>query len=110
MTDHWISPIGQTVTESHRSDAAPAKPTTNSKGHTKLTGAELRNAEKELGSVSRRLEKTTNQIAAVHDRFAAHDQGDYAGLAALQAELKPLEDAMEQLEYRWLELSELLGD
>ena len=101
---------GQTVTESHRSDAAPAKPTTNSKGHTKLTGAELRNAEKELGSVSRRLEKTTTQIAAVHDRFAAHDQSDYAGLAALQAELKPLEDAMEQLEYRWLELSELLGD
>ncbi len=101
---------GQTVTESHRSDAAPAKPTTNSKGHTKLTGAELRNAEKELGSVSRRLEKVTNQIAAVHDRFAAHDQSDYAGLAALQAELKPLEDSMEQLEYRWLELSELLGD
>ena len=101
---------GQTVTESHRSDAAPAKPTTNSKGHTRLTGAELRNAEKELGSVSRRLEKTTNQIAAVHDRFASHDQSDYAGLAALQAELKPLEDAMEQLEYRWLELSELLGD
>jgi ATP-binding cassette subfamily F protein uup len=101
---------GQTVTESHRSDAAPAKPTTNSKGHTKLTGAELRNAEKELGSVSRRLEKVTTQIAGVHDRFASHDQSDYAGLAALQAELKPLEDAMEQLEYRWLELSELLGD
>ena len=101
---------GQTVTESHRSDAAPAKPTTNSKGHTKLTGAELRNAEKELGSVSRRLEKVTTQIAGVHDRFAAHDQSDFAGLARLQAELKPLEESMDQLELRWLELSELLGD
>jgi ABC-type multidrug transport system ATPase subunit len=100
---------GQTVTESHRSEERAAeKNTVNSKGRIKLTGAELRNAQKELGSVSRRLEKATTQIAAIHDRFAAHDQSDFSGLAGLQAELKSLEESMQELEVRWLELSEAL--
>ncbi len=99
---------GSTVSESHRSDEKPAASTVNSKGHTRLTGAELRTAEKELGSVSRRLEKVTTQISTVHDRFATHDQSDYPGLAALQKELKSLEDSMAELELRWLDLSEVL--
>ena len=99
---------GSTVSESHRSDEKPAASTVNSKGHTRLTGAELRAAEKELGSVSRRLEKVTTQISTVHDRFATHDQSDYPGLAALQKELKSLEDSMAELELRWLDLSEVL--
>jgi ATPase subunit of ABC transporter with duplicated ATPase domains len=102
-------PAGATVSESHRSDGKATVTSINSKGHTKLLGAELRNAQKELGSVSRRLEKVTTQISAVHDRFAAHDQSDYSGLANLQAELKKLEDSMADLELRWLELSEVLG-
>jgi ATPase subunit of ABC transporter with duplicated ATPase domains len=81
--------------------AEPAKPG-------KLTGAELRNAEKELASVSRKLEKVTGQISRVHDRMAAHDQSDYVGLGALSDELHALEQAMEDLELRWLELSEVL--
>jgi ATP-binding cassette subfamily F protein uup len=101
-------PAGATVSESHRSDVKATVSTINSKGHTKLQGAELRNAQKELGSVSRRLEKVTSQISAVHDRFAAHDQSDYPGLAGLQAELAKLEDSMAELELRWLELSEVL--
>ena len=88
--------------------AAKAAPGVNSKGRTKLQGAELRNAQKELGSVSRRLEKVTTQISALHDRFASHDQSDYSGLAALQGELATLEGSMAELELRWLELSELL--
>ncbi|HAM28168.1 MAG TPA: ABC transporter ATP-binding protein, partial [Microbacteriaceae bacterium] len=101
-------PAGATVSESHRSDGKATVSTINSKGHTRLQGAELRNAQKELGSVSRRLEKVTTQISAVHDRFVAHDQSDYSGLAGLQAELKKLEDSMAELELRWLELSEVL--
>ncbi|CAN5120171.1 ABC-F family ATP-binding cassette domain-containing protein [soil metagenome] len=101
-------PANATVSESHRSAEKPAVTTINSKGRTKLLGAELRNAQKELGSVSRRLEKATTQISAIHDRFATHDQSDFAGLAALQAELKTYEDSMADLELRWLELSEVL--
>ena len=98
---------GQTVTESHRADGK-ADAGVNAKGRPRLQGAELRNAEKELGSVSRRLEKVTTQIAGIHDRFAGHDQSDYSGLAALQSELKTLEESMAELELRWLELSEAL--
>jgi ATP-binding cassette subfamily F protein uup len=100
---------GLTVTESHREEKTSVS-SINSKGHTKLAGAELRNAEKELGSVSRKLEKVTTNIAGVHDRFATHDQNDYTGLAELQKELSALESSMGDLELRWLELSELLGD
>jgi ATP-binding cassette subfamily F protein uup len=97
---------GQTVTESHRS-AASTGPATGAPG---LAGAELRTAQKEYSSIGRRIEKATANIAAVHERFAGHDQGDYAGLAELQKELTTLESAKDELELRWLELSELLGE
>jgi ABC-type multidrug transport system ATPase subunit len=96
---------GQTVTESHRANSATETP----KG-AGLAGAELRNAQKEYGSIGRRIEKATANIQGVHDRFASHDQGDYAGLAELQKELGALEAAKDELELRWLELSELLGE
>ncbi|MBC7597036.1 MAG: ABC transporter ATP-binding protein, partial [Kineosporiaceae bacterium] len=84
------------------------KSTTNSKGRTKLTGADLRNAQKELGSVTRKLEKVTTQIDSIHGRFASHDQGDFTGLAALQKELGAQDATKVDLELRWLELSEVL--
>lgn len=99
---------GSTVSESHRADGTKADAGFNAKGLPKLQGAELRNAQKELGSVSRKLEKVTTQISAVHDRFAGHDQSDFSGLAALQTELGTLEESMATLELRWLELSEAL--
>lgn len=74
-----------------------------------LQGAELRAAQKELASITRRLQKVEAQIAAVHARFAAHDQSDYPGLAELQAELASYERSTAELESRWLELSESLG-
>ncbi|MCU1546048.1 MAG: transporter ATP-binding protein [Homoserinimonas sp.] len=86
---------------------APATATaTASKG---LSGAELRNAEKELGSVSRKLEKATTKISEIHGQMAEHDQNDYEGLGKLSVEISTLEASMEELELRWLELSEALG-
>ena len=73
-----------------------------------LGGAELRNAQKELAAAGRKLEKYGDQISALHLRFADFDQSDYAGLAALQAELTAIEKAQGDLELRWLELTELL--
>jgi len=73
-----------------------------------LTGAAKRDAEKELAAANRRLAKFTDQIAAKHAEFAAHDQNDYVGLGALQSELARLEADAARLEERWLELSGLL--
>ena len=64
--------------------------------------------EKELAAADRRLAKYTDQIAAKHAEFAAHDQNDYVGLGRLQTELSALEADAAKLEERWLELSALL--
>ena len=74
-----------------------------------LSGADERAARKELSAVERRLERLSQQQAHLHERMAAHDQGDYQGLADLTAELRQLGDQAADLEERWFELSELLG-
>lgn len=73
-----------------------------------LAGADRRTAEKELASIDRRLEKLQAQIAEQHEKLARHDQSDYVGLGALGDELRALEDAVADLETRWLEVSEQL--
>ncbi|WP_029149251.1 ABC-F family ATP-binding cassette domain-containing protein [Microbacterium indicum] len=74
-----------------------------------LSGAERRAAEKELSSIERRLETLNRKIAGVHDRMATHDADDYAGLSALNDELRELQGEVDGLEERWLELGELVG-
>jgi ATP-binding cassette subfamily F protein uup len=73
-----------------------------------LAGADRRTAEKELTSIDRRLEKLQAQIAEQHEKLARHDQADYVGLGTLGDELRVLEDAVADLETRWLEVSEQL--
>jgi ATP-binding cassette subfamily F protein uup len=73
-----------------------------------LTGAAKRDAEKELAAATRKLAKLSDAVSAKHVEFAGHDQGDYKGLAALQAELDSLETEAATLEERWLVLSEQL--
>ncbi|MFD1714392.1 ABC-F family ATP-binding cassette domain-containing protein [Amnibacterium flavum] len=73
-----------------------------------LTGAEKRNAEKELSSIDRRMQKANTERLELHAAFAAHDQSDYDGLGALQRKVADLDEKLSELELRWLELSELL--
>ncbi|MEN9715726.1 MAG: hypothetical protein RJA35_1193 [Actinomycetota bacterium] len=75
----------------------------------KLSGADLRNAEKNLGRIERALEKLAGEEADLHEHMAAHDQSDYAGLAALAAQQAEMNEKREGLELEWLEVSELLG-
>jgi ATP-binding cassette subfamily F protein uup len=75
-----------------------------------LSGADLRNAQKEVASIGRRLGKLAGQVAAKHEQLAEHDQSDYVGVGAITDELRRLEDEIATLETRWLELSEQLED
>lgn len=81
--------------------AQPAQP--------KLAGRELRDAQKELSSVERKMEKLQGDIAKSRDGLATLDQADYALLNAEMAKITALEAEVESLEERWLELSEALG-
>ena len=75
----------------------------------KLSGADLRNAEKNLARIERALEKLAGEEADLHSQMAAHDQSDYAGLAVLAGKQQELNDKRDGLELEWLEVSELLS-
>ncbi|WP_213813706.1 ABC-F family ATP-binding cassette domain-containing protein [Glaciihabitans sp. dw_435] len=72
-------------------------------------GAELRAAEKELSAAGRKVEKLNARIAELHLVMSTHDQGDYEGLAKVSGELQELQENVAEVEFRWLELTELLG-
>lgn len=74
----------------------------------RLTGAEARAAQKEVGSIERRMEKLSGLIDAKHHEMADHDQSDVEGLGKLTEQLNALETENAELEDRWLELSEVI--
>ena len=80
---------------------APTKP--------KVSGAEQRAAQKESGAIERRLAKLAAEQEKLSEQMSAHDASDYAGLAALGEQQQALQDEIDELEMRWLELSEILG-
>ena len=72
----------------------------------KLTGADLRNAEKEVAAIDRKITKLQGEIAKSHEALATHDQSDFTGLGELTALASRLANEVASLEARWLELSE----
>jgi ATP-binding cassette subfamily F protein uup len=74
-----------------------------------LAGAALRDAQKEVASVERRLARLTEQINDAKNALATHDHSDYLGLTKRMKEIGALEADVQALEERWFELTELLG-
>jgi ABC transport system ATP-binding/permease protein len=74
-----------------------------------LAGAALRDTQKEIASVERRLAKVTDQINDARNALATHDHSDYQGLSKRMKEISALEADVQALEERWFELTELLG-
>ena len=99
--------------------AKPGQPTVSETGQQgskasqpaqpKLSGRELRDAQKELASVERKMERMQGDIAKSRDGLANLDQSDFGLLNAEMAKITALEAEVEGLEERWLELSEALG-
>jgi ABC transport system ATP-binding/permease protein len=69
-------------------------------------GADLRNAEKEVAAIDRKITKLQAEIVTAHEALATHDQSDFTGLGELTALTAKLADEVATLEARWLELSE----
>jgi ABC-type multidrug transport system ATPase subunit len=97
-----------TNAESNADAAAEAGPT-QTPAPAKLSGAALRDAEKNLARIERALEKLSAEEAALHAEMAIHDQSDYDGLANLVNRQRDLNEKRESLEIEWLETSELVG-
>ncbi|WP_333489922.1 hypothetical protein [Brachybacterium paraconglomeratum] len=89
--------------------AGPSGSGGSSAGAPALSGAEAHAAQKELGAIERRMKKLEKQTESLHAKLAAHDQSDYQGLQEITVQLQEVERENEELEERWLELSEQLG-
>ncbi|HLR57010.1 MAG TPA: ABC-F family ATP-binding cassette domain-containing protein [Beutenbergiaceae bacterium] len=74
-----------------------------------LSGAQRHAAQKELAAIERRLEKLTTRVNQIHGVLAEHDQTDFEGLQEHADKLREVETEVEQLEDRWLEVSETLS-
>ncbi len=85
-----------------------ATATLGGSGGSQLQGAELRNAQKELASITRKLEKADTRRRQALDAMAEHDPNDYDGLGKLNEGVRAIEAEVEAFESRWMELSELL--
>ncbi len=84
-----------------------ATATLGGSGGSQLQGAELRNAQKELASITRKLEKADTRRRQALDAMAEHDPNDYDGLGKLNEGVRAIEAEVEAFESRWMELSEL---
>lgn len=87
----------------------PAETSQEAPESTKLSGAEVREAEKNLARIERALEKLATDEAALHIRMAETDQSDFAKLGELVKEQNALNEKRDDLEAQWLETSESLG-
>jgi len=95
--------VGQTV----KKDTGPA--TDSASATPALSGAALRDAQKEIASVERRMARLQSQIDSAKNALADHDPADYQGLTKRMAEIALLEGDVTSLEERWFELTELTG-
>jgi ATPase subunit of ABC transporter with duplicated ATPase domains len=87
----------------------PTEPVLVTTQSAKLSGAEVRDAEKNLARIERALEKLAGEEASLHIRMAETDQSDFAKLGELVKEQNLLNEKRDDLEAQWLETSESLG-
>ncbi|WP_237234140.1 ABC-F family ATP-binding cassette domain-containing protein, partial [Rothia nasimurium] len=74
----------------------------------KASGAEVRAAQKEINQIDRKLAKLADQKAKLDEKMASHDHSDYEGLAALSADQQGIQDEIDELEIRWIEVNLLI--
>jgi ABC transport system ATP-binding/permease protein len=105
------SAAGISRTQASGPAIAPTTKADGAKGGTStaLSGAALRDAQKEVASVERRMTKLADQITEAKNALATHDHSDYQGLSKRMKEISALEADVQALEERWFELTELLG-
>ena len=105
LRKHSLSAAGSSTAQGASADVVAD----TSGSSPKLTGAALRDAEKNVARIERALEKLAGDEATLHQHMAAHDQSDYEGLAKFAAKQNELNDKREALELEWLEISDLLA-
>lgn len=73
-----------------------------------VSGADKRNAEKELSKTERAIEKNKAATAQLQQQLMDTDPSDFDALTSLAQQQKQLAEKQDQLELSWLEISEKL--
>ena len=121
VTDQQYAVIGKHlrhlpggVDEYLRLDARPVTPIASAPAktapkRTDLSGAERHALDKEFKSLDRQIQNLKASMEKIHAQMAAHDQGDYEGLARISSELGTATTNLDALESRWLDVADKLG-
>jgi ATPase subunit of ABC transporter with duplicated ATPase domains len=90
--------------------AAPTSGSGNTATSTSaLSGGDLRAAQKEVSAIERKIVKLDGQVSSARTALVEWDPSDYEGLGAEMKRITALEAERDELEGRWMELSEALG-
>ena len=91
--------------------SAPQEPAARSaSGADALTRAEEYRLKKQLSSLERRMDTQRAKIEEHRAQMLVVDPTDYVGLEEQQVKINAAQDALDELETEWLELSERLGE
>ncbi len=82
---------------------------TQSAGGLRPGSKEHREAEKEHRSLEKKIQAGTSRLLGIDSDLADADQGDFQRLAELAQARQDLQEELDVLESRWLELGELLA-
>ena len=82
---------------------------TQSAGGLRPGSKEHREAEKEHRSLEKKIQAGTSRLLGMDEDLADADQGDFQRLAELAQARQDLQEELDVLESRWLELGELLA-
>ncbi|MGV3102476.1 ABC-F family ATP-binding cassette domain-containing protein [Rothia sp. 32237D007AR] len=104
-----LSASAATAPSTKALDSSPlGKQDASSSSSPKASGAEVRAAQKEINQIDRKLTKLADQKAKLEEKMVTHDPSDYEGLTELVNQKKNLQEEIDELEIRWMDLSELV--
>ncbi|HMS61044.1 MAG TPA: ABC-F family ATP-binding cassette domain-containing protein [Solirubrobacteraceae bacterium] len=106
---HLPGGIEQYLEERHAAADAPPAPGAPRTSAPRAPGALARAARKDVQRIERALQKLEEREALLHEQMLAAAT-DHARLGELQGDVDALVAEREDLEGRWLEASELVGD
>lgn len=98
----------QQAGRNHPTSATTGSSEPAASGEPQIDGATRRALEKEAQSIDRKVAKLQDALATADSKLAAADQQDFELLTRLTQERSQVQDEIDALEERWLEIGEML--
>ena len=110
LADREAAETAANASTAPRATVPQASADRSASGGDALTRAEEYRLKKQLSSLERRMDTQRSKIEEHRARMLEVDPTDYVGLEERQAKINAAQDALDELETEWLELSERLGE